>query len=151
MPITSPSSTEILLAALTDHVDKTRTLQKQIAIDAGLAPNFFSMLKGGDSRTPLDRIVGLKRAMPELDAHALTAAVFTEMFPDAAAHEAMVELMNFLSKPDPFEQALIDIAAEIREEDEKSGLRLPDILPKDIRGEIKALLKDAVQRETVAE
>lgn len=142
------TSTEIILEALADHLDSTGDQQKKIAIEADLAPNYFSMLKKGD-RIALPRIAALGRALPELDVHALTAAVFTEMFPDPEAHAVMVDLMKYLTAPPPFEQALLDVAKEVRDEDEQAGLVIPTVLHPSIRTKVKKLLKEAVQMETM--
>jgi hypothetical protein len=155
--MTAKNSTQIISEALVHHIDATGDLQKRVAINAGLEPNYFSMVKKGD-RPSLSRVVGLKKAMPGLEEHDLTVAILTEMFAAkepteerrAAAEAAIINLFAYLSEPQPLEAEMIKLIDEVREEEGKVGLHMPQSLPPHLRAIVKAALKSAVQSEANA-
>ena len=142
-----PISSALILQAVQEHRLATRCRQKSIALDAGLQPNYLSMIKSGD-RPSLDRVVGLKKALPDLDEHLLAATILCEQYPDPEAQQAIINLANYLGEPVGLEKELVEMIAALRESDEKSGLSFPKVLPPDIHDQIRDLLREAIQRET---
>lgn len=150
-------STQIILSAVIDHMDKTGCKQKAIASEAGVAENYLSMIKG-KFKASMARIPGLKRAMPGLDAHELTGAIFTESFDakmlspedEDAAIGTVISFMEWYASQPAVEASLISIMASVRSEDEASGLDMPAELSASTLAGIKALIKADVQRENLA-
>lgn len=150
-PALSPKyqSNRLILNAVDAHIAAYGGQQKAIALDAGLNPNYVSMLKK-DSRPALKQVIPLKGAMPDLDDLRLTATILTEMHPEPDAQEAILRLAAFLGQPPTFEQALLDLAQDVRDNEGAAGLYFPAKLPDDIKTAILGLLREAVQRETRA-
>ena len=146
-PAVLPVSSTLILTAVKEHRQNTGCRQKSIALDAGLKPNYLSMLKSGD-RPSLDRVIGLKKAMPDLDQHFLTATILCEQYPDQDAQQAIIDLAAYIGTPVGLEKELVDIVAELNDVEGRAGLSIPDVLPADIRKKIGMLLREAVQRET---
>lgn len=146
-PISTASN--IIIDAIKAHMQKTGCLQKSIAIDAGVEGNYLSMIKKGD-RPALGRVVGFKQAMPDLDQHLLTSAILSEHYPDDDAQQAIIDLITFMSAPGAIEGELLEMMAEIRATDGAAGLSIPQTLPAGTRWQIRELLRQAVQTETLA-
>lgn len=145
-----PASSRLIVDAIQDHMTKTGCKQKAIAIDAGLEGNYLSMVKAGE-RPALSRIPGLKRAMPDLDDHLLTATVLCEQYPDAESQQAIIDLMQFFATPAGLEKEMLDLVAELRATDGAAGLTIPERLPEPVREQVLRLLKEVVQQETATQ
>lgn len=151
-------STQIILDAVHEHQTNTGAMTKQVAADAGVKSNYLSMLKKG-SRASLARVSGLKRAMPNLDEHALAATLLTEMFDTKpftpadteAAIQTIVDLVLWFNQQPDLDSQLMQVMAEARQDATSRGLVLPDQLSVSTLSSIRALIGADIQRATQAE
>lgn len=88
-------------------VQRSRKTQKEISEEAGYPmPNILSMLKKGQSKLPLDRVVSLSRAL-ETPPEELFLLVLNRLYPDPADNPLMQIFRGII--PTQTEVAMLDI------------------------------------------